>query len=432
MKRVINFFSSLRLAIFLFLALAITSVIGTLLPQGQELGFYFAKYGNFWGKIIQVFQLYDAYHSWWYILLLCLFLLNLIFCSWKRFPVSLELYRRDPWGVSPQKLPLKKELSVKGSLETLKKKLEKDFVFRPHGEGFLGVRDRFRWSYFSVYFVHGSILVIIIGALLGAIYGYRGYMNILEGEKSNRVVPFQKKRGSIVLPFYLKLDRFEIEFYPNGMPKDYRSHVTVIDGNHTAKALIRVNHPLKYKNVRFYQSSYQEFAAVKVRVKVGSKSRELEIRPFRDGTWEEEDLSIGLIQYGQAHGFRVAKVWITKGGEEPQMLWLIEGRTQEVSFSPTKVALTMLEAQPIYMSGLQVRKDPGAGVVWAGFLMMILGIFAAFFFTHQRLWIYLQPEGSQVKVVVGGYSKRYREDLKRQIQEFINKNLTDPSSEPLD
>ncbi|HIE33209.1 MAG TPA: cytochrome c biogenesis protein ResB [Thermodesulfobacteriaceae bacterium] len=424
MKKIVDFFSSLRLAIFLFLALAITSILGTILPQGKEPGFYFAKYGSFWGKIISFFQLYDAYHSWWYIALLSVFLLNLIFCSVKRFPVSLGLYRRDPWSVDPEKLPMRKEIITSKSPEELKSSLEKEFDIKALKEGFLGVKDRFRWSYFSVYFVHGSILVIVIGALIGAIYGYRGYMNILEGEKSNKVFPFQKK-GYISLPFYIKLDKFEIEFYPNGMPKDYRSHVTVIDGNQSFNYLIRVNHPLEYKKIRFYQSSYQEYAAIKIRVEIGNKSKDLVIKPFRDGNWEEEDLTIGLIQYGEAHGFRMAKIWITKEGYEPQIIWLIEGHRQELSFSPHKIFLSMLEAKPIFMTGLQVRKDPGAILVWIGFLLMILGTFAAFFFTHRVIWVYIRPHEKGSRVIVGGYSKRYREDLKKQIERFVNKYLID-------
>ncbi len=423
MKKLVDFLSSLRLAIFLFLALAVTSILGTLLPQGREPGFYLAKYGAFWGKIINALELYDAYHSWWYVALLSLFLLNLIFCSVKRFPISLKLYRRDPWEVDPEKLPLKKELSLSLSPEEIRKSLEKEFTVREKERGFLAVKDRFRWSYFSVYFVHGSIIVIVIGALIGALYGYRGAMNILEGEKSNKVFPFRQKTF-ITLPFYIKLNKFEIEFYPNGMPKDYRSYVTVLDANGTFDYVIRVNHPLQYRGIRFYQASYQEYAAIKVKAEVDNRTKELLIKPFTDGNWEEEELSIGLIQYGMAHGFRMAKVWVSKGGSEPQIVWLIEGHSREVTFSPQKVTLSLVEARPIFMTGLQVRKDPGVWLVWTGFILMILGVFAAFFFTHRRIWVYVSPSDKGARVILGGYSKRYREDLKKELEGLIAKYFT--------
>ncbi|HAY40073.1 MAG TPA: cytochrome c biogenesis protein ResB, partial [Desulfobacteraceae bacterium] len=38
-----------------------------------------------------------------------------------------------------------------------------------------------------------------------------------------------------------------------------------------------------------------------------------------------------------------------------------------------------------YYTGLQVTSDPGVWVVYAGFIMMIIGCFITFFMSHQRL-----------------------------------------------
>ncbi len=415
MKKLVDTLASLRLAIFLFLALAATSILGTLIPQGRDPGFYLAKYGAFWGKLINLFSLYDAYHSWWYVALLSLFLANLIFCSVKRFPVSLKLFRRDPFSIDPRKMPLAREMSLEVSPEEIKARL-KDFHFKPLKEGELGVKDRYRWSYFAVYFVHGSILIIVLGALIGAVWGYRGSMSILEGETSNKVFPFRRHQGFITLPFQIKLEKFEIDFYPNGAPKDYRSYVKILDGQKSLDYVIRVNHPLEYRGIKFYQASYQEYAALRIKAEVSGKHKEILVKPFQDGQWPEEELSIGLIRYARAHGFRMAQVWVSKGDHEPRMLWLIEGHRQTLSFSPEKISLTLVETRPLFMSGLQVRKDPGAILVYAGCALMILGVFVTFFFTHRRLWIYLVPQGNKTRIIAGGYSKRYREDLQKEIE----------------
>lgn len=52
-------------------------------------------------------------------------------------------------------------------------------------------------------------------------------MNILEGETSNIVQPFRKK-DPVQLDFSLKLNKFILETYPNGMPKEYISNVTAL------------------------------------------------------------------------------------------------------------------------------------------------------------------------------------------------------------
>lgn len=63
----------------------------------------------------------------------------------------------------------------------------------------------------------------------------------------------------IVLPFGIRLEKFDIERYQGTAdPSSYQSRVTVIDGNYTQKALIKMNEPLTYKGLTFYQASYED------------------------------------------------------------------------------------------------------------------------------------------------------------------------------
>ncbi|PMP98212.1 MAG: cytochrome c biogenesis protein ResB, partial [Thermodesulfobacterium geofontis] len=136
MGKIWNFLSSAKLAITLFLILAFISIFGTIVPQGESSQFYLMKYGSSLGKIILFLKLDDAYHSWWYIGTLFLFLANLIACSIKRFPISWKLYKKDPTEINPENLPYTQEIILKGNFseienilfEKLKfKKAEKDF-----------------------------------------------------------------------------------------------------------------------------------------------------------------------------------------------------------------------------------------------------------------------------------------------------------------
>ncbi|MFN3568419.1 MAG: cytochrome c biogenesis protein ResB, partial [Caldimicrobium sp.] len=81
MKDLWNFLASAKLAIVLFFLLAAFSILGTIIPQGHPETFYLMKYGTALGKLLLFFQINDAYHSWWYITALFLFLTNLIACS---------------------------------------------------------------------------------------------------------------------------------------------------------------------------------------------------------------------------------------------------------------------------------------------------------------------------------------------------------------
>ncbi len=426
---IIKFLSSIKLAIFLLLILAATSIIGTILPQGQPLAFYMQRYGPTLGQIIKIFHLYDTYHSWWYMALLGLFSLNLILCSWKRFPFSLELYRRDPLAVDPEKLlrmPVAEEVKLPSPLaqskekvlSLIKKKLgspqEADFE-----DGILFLKDKARWSYFSVYVVHFSLLVIIVGAIIGAAFGFRGEISLLEGEKTDRVRVWGKKKRFIPLGFEIRCDKFHIEFYPNGMPKEYRSDVTIIDqGKEVLKDSIRVNDPLTYRGITFYQATYNTFAQVKLRLLKGPKEKTLVIKPFSQGSWEEEKIRVGLLDFQQAHGLPAARIWFQVDDEPPSAFWVLERHPRRIETKEGPILISLEEALPIYATGLQVKKDPGVWVVWIGFILLILGIFAAFFFAHQRYWVALLPEKDQTRVILAGFSPKNRHAVEKTIREL--------------
>ena len=81
-----DFFCSLKLTISLLISLALTSIIGTILPQGQLPPEYVAQISPLKLQIYSKLGFFDMYHSWWFIALLYVFSLNLIACSIKRLP----------------------------------------------------------------------------------------------------------------------------------------------------------------------------------------------------------------------------------------------------------------------------------------------------------------------------------------------------------
>ena len=116
------------------------------------------------------------------------------------------------------------------------------------------------WKRMTVCALHLSILFILLGALLTMLTGQHGKMK-LEPNRPNSHFFIQEK-GEITkeaLPFSLTLDRFEIETYPeSSKPKDYVSYLRLSDGETHRDVVISMNHILKHKHYRFYQSDYDE------------------------------------------------------------------------------------------------------------------------------------------------------------------------------
>jgi ResB-like family len=73
--------ASIQLTIVLLLSLAITSVIGTLIPQNSEPAAYVAAFGETLYRFFAVLGLFDMYHSWWFQVLMVLLAANVVVCS---------------------------------------------------------------------------------------------------------------------------------------------------------------------------------------------------------------------------------------------------------------------------------------------------------------------------------------------------------------
>ena len=82
-RKVKDFFASLRLTIFLLITLSVTSIFGTVIPQGDIPHEYLHNINPNKLKLYQSLDLFDMYHSWWFVGLLVLFVINLIVCSLK-------------------------------------------------------------------------------------------------------------------------------------------------------------------------------------------------------------------------------------------------------------------------------------------------------------------------------------------------------------
>lgn len=109
---------------------------------------------------------------------------------------------------------------------------------------------------FSVVWWHGSLLVILGGALLTFLTGEKGYIHLEQGKKTNLFVA-TSDQVSREMPFHIRLDSFRVAYYPGTeAPMDYLSYVTCWVKGEERKEIISMNHILSVDGYRFYQSSF--------------------------------------------------------------------------------------------------------------------------------------------------------------------------------
>ncbi len=329
-----RFFSSLRLTVVLLILLAALSVLGTIIPQNAPIQQYAQLYSLKTYQLLHSLGLLDMYHSWWYVTLLVLLAINLAVCSLKRLP---------------------------GVWRDIKR----------------GIKS---WSRLGVFLTHMSVIVILMGGVVGALWGFKGYVEIDEGKTISKITLYRSERKVIPLGFEVRCDEFRVSFYPDGTPKEYLSLLTFFEGGKVVKERVplRVNHPVTYKGITFYQASYGERkGATKICLRIRLEGKEenhtLSVRQVLK---LQNDYTLAVMKYSpNVHGLGEGTlVAVLPPDGKPRAQWLIATQGKESWKVNEVMTITFLGAKKRYYTGLQVTRDPGVEIVWIGCGMMIVGL----------------------------------------------------------
>lgn len=266
----------------------------------------------------------DIYHSWWFITILALIGVNIVLCSFSR---------------------------------------------------------KKRADYFLI---HIGILVILLGAMIGSLAGFKEYLEVDEGQT---VFLSQAKLG-------VRLEKFEIDYYPNSQtPRQYRSTLTIMEkGRSVLTKTIEVNHPLSYKGIRFYQSSYGhgkiKAATINISKAMNSSGENITLCVGEETTSLGLGLRIKLIQflpdfamigtmtYSRSNELTnpAAKLMVYDKNGLISTRWVF-GRFPDFHFQSSEgLRFRLIGIESSYYSGLQAVKDPGVPLVFLGFCLLPLGL----------------------------------------------------------
>jgi cytochrome c biogenesis protein len=437
-----DFFRSLKLTISLLILLAILSIIGTVITQNATKAEYIQRYGVGLYNVLNFFNLFDMYHSLWFSAILLLLVINLIACSLNRFPgVWRQLFHGSPTGGLEdsmlKSLSYTERIRIQNPIET-----EQEEEIRSHlkscfknpkkieGESFTTLySEKGRFSRLGVYITHSSLLIILIGGLAGSLYGFRGHVEIFEGESVNQIfLRIKDEEVPKPIDFSVRCDDFKITYYdlqpPEKHVKEYMSLLTILDnGKDVLHTTVKVNHPLHYKGLAFYQSTYGLVHDVTLGVQ---RKRNKEKALFK--ALEGEDVRvpnsnafIRVLKYvPQIHNFGEGIQMVLFGPNQvPKPFWVLRNRAR---FNPgeenDEYNFTLEGVASKEFTGLQVTKDPGVWVVWVGCALMIFGLIVSFFFSHQRLWVRI-PKRSGGEIILAGSTHKNRVGFEKKFSQLV-------------
>lgn len=458
-----NFFSSVKVGVWLIIITLIASILGTILPQEMYINlppdvYYEQEYGWF-GKLYYQLGFHDLYGSWWYLLLIAMIGISLVICSLDRVvplykALKAQRVTRHEGFLKRQRVFGTNSEAEQTDLETVKKHLQaKRYHVREENGDILAEKNRFsRWG---PYINHIGLIIFLFGGMLRFIPGF--YVNedlwVREGETA--LVPETNEQ------YYIKNNQFILEHYDKNnktfekalnrageVVKNYQSNVVLyqregekIPGEKPKlKKLeeykIRVNQPLSFDGYSVFQSSFKtEFKAMTFALTNKSTNQAFgEVKVDLTNPQEKYDLgngySVELLNYFPDFEFDDNGEPSTKSRvpNNPAFIFRMntpdkpKGETSFVAIRQTiepfgdntyKLAFKGIETKNV--SGFIVRKDSSLWVFIIGGIIFMIGVIQGAYWNHRRIWV--QRKNGQVWIAAHTNKNWY--GMKRELETIL-------------
>jgi cytochrome c biogenesis protein len=296
--------SSMRFAISLLSVICIASVIGTVIQQHQPDPNYVNQFGPFWAPLFGMLGLYSVYSSWWFLLILAFLVTSTSLCIARNAPkivVDLRTYKENIREKSLLSFHHRFESVAAESPDQTQTRIGSLLLARgwrvkvqTRPDGVMLAAKKGSANKIGYIAAHSAIVLICLGGLSdgdlivriqmwaqgltpivnGPINpqdpghrlsehnpAFRGNVPVAEGDRAN-VAMINLSNGTLLqpLPFDIELKKFKVEYYNTGMPKLFASDVVIHDHEtgKTQAGTVQVNHPLIYKGVAIFQSSFED------------------------------------------------------------------------------------------------------------------------------------------------------------------------------
>lgn len=427
--------ADLRLAIGLLLAIALFSITGTVIEQGQSLSFYQANYpdhpalfGFLSWRVILIVGLDHVYRTWWFLALLILFGASLTTCTFQRQLPALRWFSRT-WNFYSQPRQFQKfalsaevpEASLAQLVPLLEKRRYKIFQEGDKLYAHKGIVGRV-----GPIVVHASMLLILLGAIWGAMTGFFAQEMVPSGEVFQVRNVFDAgpwAAAQIPKDWAVKVNRFWIDYTPDGTIDQFYSDLSVLDqtGQEVDRQTIHVNKPLRYKGVTFYQA---DWAVAGVRFHLNnSPTLQLPMAQLNTGggriwgTWIpiKPDLSEGISV-------------VTKDLQGILLVYDMQGKliaTVRQGMSTEINGITLSIDEIVGSTGLQIKADPGIPLVYTGFGLLMLGVVLSYV-SHSQIWA-LKTSDS---FYIGGRTNRAQVTFEREMLALLDQLSAPPIQTP--
>ena len=443
--------TSVRLALILILLIAVATLAGTLLDQvpgsvASDPAAYDRwldgprdRYGIFTDAMARL-QLFNIFGSIWYRGLIALLVASIVVCTVNRWSsIRIQVFsprvRMNPAYFDRARIGATFSVAMPAATAAAAVRQGiRSAGYRSvtdEGESVAMYADRFRFSRLGTFLTHLSLVLLLIGAVMGKVWGWKDDQFIV-AQGATREVPLARDIS-------VKLEQFQEEWYVEGPPKDFSSELVIYDkGQEVKHGTVRVNSPLSYKGISFNQAFFGQVAVVEVRDAAGNDV-------FNEGvplawTSNQGNRPVGPMEIPgqQVTGYIVGPepgsydTAVPLGTVRLELYDKTTNRLLKTESLPRNQdvqaeGLTFRFLRESQFTGLKVVKDPGVNVVWVASGLMVLGLVMVFWFPHRRLWALCSPRadgGADVRLAAASQRDLGLEKDFEQVTAKVRRALT--------
>jgi cytochrome c biogenesis protein len=379
--KIVYSLGNLQLAIFLLLIIAILSSLGTIIEQDKNSLFYEINYpvsspvmGFLSSDTIFLLGLDHIYTSSWFLLLLVVFGSSLVSCTFSRQVPSLKLARIWKFFKNERKT-IKSGISFhinKVSLAHFAYELrQRNYNVLQQGSYIYAYKGLI--GKIGPILVHISIILILIGSVLGSLTGFMTQELVAKGD----IFHLQNIVSSGPLS-YVRQDfegyirNFNIAYNDQGLVDQFYSDLSILDNSLITKSekTIFVNEPLRTEGITFYQT---DWSIVKLKVKLNDLIK-TDILLREISSENNSRFWIGSMNLRNDKDKIILVLQDLTGkylvySSEKKLLGESEVG-HKISFKGTSFRVESI----IPSTGIQIKSDPGIPLVYIGFLFLIFSI----------------------------------------------------------
>ena len=251
------------------------------------------------------------------------------------------------------------------------------------------------WSRYAGLASHLALVVIVLGAAIGAAFGSETVFSLLRGDQALLDAPRSGFASSV------RLEALDAEFGPDARPRRLDTTVTFLrDGEAVREAVLRVNEPGEFDGYLVHPWTYGP--AVRLRVTTLGGSPLLDAPVPLDGTQDgvpvgSAELPTAGVTLGLAltdAGSNELGVSVVDGDGLVDSARLVPGDV--VRIGSVQVELTGFDAWVTFLS----RRDPGLLVLFGGAAALCISLAVAFWLPRRRLTV--RPSGAGLELLLRG------------------------------